>query len=91
MNVDKAWETLSRLVEDSSDDLLKFAKASAILDGIERGVPSHPVAEQTRRIIFDTRQWFEELCGLGDYDSGDAQIRQQLRAYLERLRAPNKL
>lgn len=85
MNTEKAWKALSRLIDDGPDDLLKFAVASAILDGLERDVPSRPLADQTRSIIFKTRQWFEHLCGLGGYEAGDNQLRQQFKLHMMTL------
>lgn len=85
MNVDKAWRALARLIDDGPDDVLKFAKASAILDGLEREVSTHPLAEETRRIIAETRVSFEHLCGLGGYEAGDEQFRLHLKARFSRL------
>lgn len=88
MDFIKAIDKLNHLRVHEADDLLKYAKVHAIIDGFhaenttEDGVTANAYDSAT---IAEVERGFQNLCGLGD-DFPAEETRAELALDLERLR-----
>jgi hypothetical protein len=81
MNLNKAIEVLSYLRTEEEDDLAKYAKVHALIDGFRvenRGRNNEMINSYVEEKIHEVEIWFQILCGIGEDGWPAEKLRENL-------------
>jgi len=82
MDLKKAAKCLKSLIDEKEDNLIKYAKVSALLEGFEaenRNIDGSMIDNYADEKINKVRGWFCMLCGIGEDGYTPEKIRENLK------------